>query len=939
MWMLNLGLRWLPTGALIGFVACAMVATGVAQTPAASDPVARATVALYEGIQETTLSNGLRVILKPIPEAPTVSVMTVYRVGSADEELNQTGLAHYLEHLMFKGTRRLMPGDIDRLTRRAGGRNNAYTTFDFTNYFFDFASGRWDTALRIEADRMRHLQIDEQHEFQQEKGAVIAELDGNEDLPYDLENKAILPLLFGEKSPYGHPIIGEKQHVRGVDAETIKAFYDRWYHPNNAAIIMVGGFDASLALTRIKELFGPIPAGKLPERPRFEGTARQQSLRFEIPSRFETERLVMGFTTCRLGEPDDHVLDVIEAILSGGKTGRLYRTLVLDQQVAAEVACANQSGRHAGWFSIEMEISKGTDCHEAEKALLAELERLANEPISEAELQRVERRVVANMVFSHEDPHSLADSLAHAFATAGLDYLRNYLPRIRAVTPADVLRVARKYLHPDRRVVVASVLPKKPESASTSSTRSGAVRAVKEHQVMARSPRPGRHTPRRLPFREPPADPWPVAGGGPNLKAMQRRQLDNGLTLLLLPQRRLPIIYAQAHVARVRLYEPAEQSGLAAFVGMMLEEGTTRRSEKEIAEAIDNMGGILSLSATGGSVKVLTPDRAKGLDLLIDCLSRPAFPADAIKRIKEHQLAEIEDQKLQPEARAREEFMRIIYGEHPLGRPFLGTTASVEKFDAEACRQFHRAVFVPNNTVLAIVGDFDPDEMVKMVQDLTKDWVQRDLPKVTRHELPMPAAQQRIISLPKSSQLNIYLGHLGIRRLDPDYYRLLVMDHILGVGTGFTDRLSSRLRDRQGLAYTVSASITASAGEEPGVLSAFVGTYPNQLATVTTILNEEIRRIRDEVPPAREVEEAKDYLIATMGFQWVTVDSIAAQLIHIDRFGLGEDYLADFQRAIAAVTPQEVQAAARRHLHPNRLVVVAAGPVTETGEPIPSHRP
>src|SRR5262249_28316859 len=158
------------------------------------------------------------VYLKPIPDAPTVTVMTAYRVGSADEELDQTGLSHYLEHLMFKGTDKLMPGDIDKLTRRAGGQNNAYTTTDFTNFHFDMAADRWDVALEVEADRMRHLRIDEKHEFEQEKGAVIAELEGNEDEPWELENKAILPLLFGDKTPYGHPIIGVREHVRGATA-------------------------------------------------------------------------------------------------------------------------------------------------------------------------------------------------------------------------------------------------------------------------------------------------------------------------------------------------------------------------------------------------------------------------------------------------------------------------------------------------------------------------------------------------------------------------------------------------------------------------------------------------------------------------------------------------------------------------------------------------
>src|SRR6516164_4480264 len=252
---------------------------------AAEDPALRAASALYEGIRVEKLANGLTVYLKPIKGSPVVTTMTAYRVGAADENLDATGLSHYLEHLMFKGTDKLAPGDIDRLTLRNGGHNNAYTSEDYTIYYFDFAADRWDAALQIEADRMRNLRIDAKHEFQQEKGAVIEELRRNEDSPWDLEEKAILPLLFGKTMPYGHPVIGEREHVRGATAEVIKAHYDRWYHPNNASLIVVGGFDADKALARIKELFGSIKSAELPERKKAETPKRGKPTHHEFTSK------------------------------------------------------------------------------------------------------------------------------------------------------------------------------------------------------------------------------------------------------------------------------------------------------------------------------------------------------------------------------------------------------------------------------------------------------------------------------------------------------------------------------------------------------------------------------------------------------------------------------------------------------------------------------
>src|SRR5437870_4063356 len=240
--------RWL--------LAVVLAALRAAPLPAAppEDPALQAAAAFYDGIRTETLPNGLRVYFKPVPDSPVVTTMVAYKVGAADENLDHTGLSHYLEHLMFKGTDKIMPGDIDRLTLRNGGANNASTSEDYTVYHFDFAADRWEAALEVEADRMRNLRIDTKHEFEQEKGAVIAELERNEDQPWDLEQKAILPLLFGN-GPYGHPVIGERDHVRKATAAVIKAHYDQWYYPNNASLVVCGGFDADQALAKIKQLF------------------------------------------------------------------------------------------------------------------------------------------------------------------------------------------------------------------------------------------------------------------------------------------------------------------------------------------------------------------------------------------------------------------------------------------------------------------------------------------------------------------------------------------------------------------------------------------------------------------------------------------------------------------------------------------------------------
>ena len=429
-----------------------------ADPPPAADATDRAAAALYEGIKTITLDNGLRVYLKPIPGAPVVTVMVAYKVGSSDENLDATGLSHYLEHLMFKGTDKIKPGDIDRITQINGGNNNAYTSEDYTVYHFDFAADRWDVALKIEADRMQNLLIDKEHEFEQEKGAVIEELKRNEDEPWDLEFKAILPLLFGSKEPYGHPVIGEEEHVRAATAKVIKSHYDKWYHPNNAAIVIVGGFDPDKALARVKELFGPIPSVKLPERKKADvgDTRRADAQGYPVEVR---GRRVCSWASTRSARatPDFYALEVLDSILSGGKTARLYRKLVEEDRIANTVGTSNSTGRYPGWFSVQVELLKGQDRKKAEAKTLAELQKLRDEAPSDAELKRAKRRHPGGgrlPARKRARPRRQHRPRRHHQRPR---FPQDLPAKVQAVTPEDVQRVAKKYLDPEKRAVVWSV--------------------------------------------------------------------------------------------------------------------------------------------------------------------------------------------------------------------------------------------------------------------------------------------------------------------------------------------------------------------------------------------------------------------------------------------------------------------------------------------------
>jgi len=643
----------------------------------------KAAASLYQGIREEVLPNGLRVFMKPIEGSPVVTTMVAYRVGSADEELEHTGLSHYLEHLMFKGTDKIKPGDIDKSTLRNGGANNAYTSEDYTIFHFDFAADRWEQALEIEADRMQNLRIDAKHEFEQEKGAVIEELDRDEDQPWDLENKTILPLLFGEENPYGHPVIGLRDHVRGSTAEVIKSHYDLWYHPNNASLVICGGFDPDKALDKVKKLFGPIPKVELHARKTAKPMNREKPIHATFDSKFELARMLMGFNAMSRADSDYYAMEVLDAILSGGKTGRLYKRLIEQDPVASEVGTSLSAGRYPGWFAVQVELLKGQDRAKAENIVLEELAKVVAEPVSAAELQRVQQMLLTSDVFRREGVHDLADSIAQGVTLGDLDLLREHLPKVMAVTAADVQRVAKKYLEANSRVVVWSV----PQAEEPAAPPVAPEEPAKDKKPNANQGGGGEKS--SLPSTD------------SSLKKRHNRDGRNGRRrrgiLVARREARGSLEWSDAAVVGESsianhyggrfgqasfVLRKAEENGLATLTGELLDEGTSKHTSSQIAEMIEDVGGTLSMSGAGGSVAVLSSHRQLGLSLLLECLSDSKFGDEEFGRQQARLLSQIDDNENQPDNKAKELFRESIYGAASVWPAFARRSQSRRKTDS-----------------------------------------------------------------------------------------------------------------------------------------------------------------------------------------------------------------------------------------------------------------
>ncbi len=405
-------------------------------------------------IYEERLANGLRVLIAERPTDPVVAVMTWYRVGARNESEREAGLSHFLEHMMFKGSARFPKGAVDLETTRLGGMNNAFTGYDHTAYWFELASDRWERALEIEADRMQQLAL-EPREFDAERAVVLEELAMGLDDPWRNLKDMVAAAVF-ERHPYRRPIIGYGDALRGLDVDAMRDYYQRFYHPGNATLVVCGDVDRADVLRRVRRHFGKLRAGPAPSvadafRPALEAPRGEKRVSMEWPD--PGQRLCLAWPTAAFGSDEDYVLDVAATLLGSGRLSRLYRRLVLDEGVATAVGVDNDTRVEGGLFWIMAEASADGALARIERVIDEELERLANELVPKAELQRVKHVLIASEAYDTETATDLAEELGEYATDGDWHHAIDSSRRVRRVSAAAVRDCARRLLVRDRRVV------------------------------------------------------------------------------------------------------------------------------------------------------------------------------------------------------------------------------------------------------------------------------------------------------------------------------------------------------------------------------------------------------------------------------------------------------------------------------------------------------
>ncbi len=870
-----------------------------------------------------TLPNGLRVILHEDHSVPIVAVNLWYHVGSKNETPGRTGFAHLFEHMMFQGSKNYND-DYFRPLQSVGGTLNGSTNVDRTNYYEVVPSNYLERALFLEADRMGGL-LDALTEAKlaNQRDVVKNEKRQNYDnRPYGLAGARISELMYPADHPYHWLTIGALEDLTAASMNDVKSFFRRFYTPNNASLSIAGDINPHLVKSLVTKHFGPIPRGPATNRVVAPQPSLLKEVRATMQDQVSLPRLYMVWHTVPAYTADDAPLDVLAQILAEGKSSRLDRALIYERQLAQDVSVNHMSRELAGTIQIVVIPRRGASLDSIESVINRELAKLAAEAPSRAAVDRAYNAREARFVFGLQTVREKSDRLNGYATFRGVPaYFEQDLARYRAVSPADVQRVARTYLH-DRRLVL-SVLP----GARDAGRPPRMAGAVDEEGVAGVAAPEGPRNPTAA-ARADAALPRSSAAPAFALPQIQRRKLTNGLDVLVVEHRELPVVTMNLVVKSGSASDPAGRAGLADAVANLLDEGTPTRSAVDISEQLAAIGAQLSTSAgwdaTTLTMTTLTRHTDSALAIFSDVLLNPALSEVEVSRFRDSRLAALGQRRDDANAISRVVYPAILYGaSHPYGRPSQGDEASLRALTAADARSFYATNYLPNNSALIVVGDVRPDDVVARLEQSLAGWKPGVASTVM---LASPAARAGsviyVVDRPGAAQSVINIGHVGVARSSPDYFPLLVLNSILG--GQFMSRVNLNLRENKGYTYGARTSFDYRQGPGPFMASAGVQTAVTKESIAEFL--KELRGIRGEIPvTAEELATAKRGL--TLGFprSFETPAQIAARLADVTLYGLPAEYFDNYVANVERVTLSDIARVANAAIDPSRMAILVIG--------------
>jgi len=831
---------------------------------------------------------------------------------------------------MFKGTDTFQKGEIAQVIQLRGGVFNAFTGDDYTAYYENFSPENLELAIKIESDRMQSSRLDAD-EIDLERSVIVSELEGNRNNPHSILYENLRATAFKVHS-YRNPIIGWREDLDNINAKVMRKFYETYYYPNNAVAILVGNFDPELALDLISKYFSKYkPKNK--DLPKIAVEPEQDAeKKLVIKNGGHNKILGMAFHVPEFNHGDSPALSLISDIVFSGMSSRLYPKLV-DAGLATGVSGLAESSIDPSLFRIMITLNPEADIDEVERIVLAELEAIKTN-VTEEEINLAKAKEEASFVYQTDGPNEEAMQIGY-FEAISNDWTRyaTWIDDIKKVTTDDVKKVAKKYFIPNNKTVV-NLLPEEAESSLVESASPEALPEKVEANygagtVEALSPK---KLDRLLKITEP--------------KYSKKHKFDaidlefkniaiDGGSVYFREDHNIPLVYMNAYFYAGSTND-GEKYGLAQLTNNMLSRGSESKNKYEISRLTDLYGADISFASGREMTKIhlssITGNLDKVVDLLDEILKKPAFSEIELERLKANTIAKLKQEEDYPQRIAAREISRIIY---PKDHPYYILSVeerikAVESITLDEIKAFYRKFYNANNLFVSVVGDLNEAKVMSMKEKLFDNWNKEAAsqggnkkPEIKLVDIKDPV--NKVISKPNKTQTEIILAHSGeVDRSHPDYYALLIANYAMG-GSALSSRLGTAVRDEKGYVYNIRSSFDATLGA--GAFKVILGCNPKNVGEAIKLTKEVMADFLKEGMNETELKVTKSYLTGSFAARTLASnEDISDTLSQMQVYGLGEDYIRTYDARINAITLEEVRAAAKKYIHPDRLSTVIVGP-------------
>jgi zinc protease len=888
---------------LVVFVAL----TGASYSGAAASqyrPASRAN----DGVLRATLPNGLRVVIVRNTLAPVVATAVNYLVGSDEAPDGFSGLAHAQEHMMFRGSPGLSADQLANIGGVMGGNFNANTRENLTQYLFTVPSDDLDVALNIEALRMRGV-LDTQQDWDKERGAIEQEVAQDVSSPFYLMYEKLRSKMFAG-TPYQHDALGTRPSFENTTASMLKTFYDTWYAPNNAILVVVGDLDPQATLAKVKTLFGSIPSQKLPLRPAFQLQAPTAGS-FTLPTDRPSATQIIAMRMPGFRSADFPALEVLSDIL-GSQRFDLYGLVAQGKAISAEFTLDPLPNAGLGYAAVSFPAAG--DPKVIDSAIRAILANVAKTGVPHGLVEAAKLQEHRQTEFQKNSIADLASAWSDALALYNLPSPEADLARIDKVSVDDVNRVARKFLDLDH-AISATMLPQRSGNPVAVNNGFGGQESISLDEAKpAELPSWAQVALNRLSV--PDTTLHPVVS-----------KLANGITLIVQPETVSDTVTVYGHIRnRPETEELSGKEGASDVLDQLLSYGTEHYDRLGFQKAIDAIGASES-AGTDFSIKLLAENFDHGVGLLAENELHPALPEPALEALKNQIGQLVAARNRSPAYLAQHSLRAALY---PAGDPSLreATLQSISQLTRDDVRAYYDLAFRPDLTTIIVIGHIAPDQARQTIEKYFGDWKANgplpdtDLP-------PVPANHASLIAVPDTSRVQdsvVLAETLALTRADPDYYPLELGNAVLGGGF-YADRLSIDLRKNSGLVYTVAS------GMQPGrTRSAYLVRFasdPQNVAKAADAVAQEMRAMQTVPVGSDELGRAKALLLREVPLHESSIDEIAQGLASRVELNLPLDEPTIAAQHYIDLTPAEVQGAFQKWMRPSDLVRTSQGPVPQ----------